>query len=137
MFQYLNDFHVILNFKPPEYKTAHQTDLSWLCGAIEDIRRENGVIDSRKVVVFTHHAPTVEGTSDPKFKGSPGASAFATELTELPLWSDSSPLVLWAFGHTHHTCDFTRRGVRVVSNQRGYYRESTGFDERKVLSIVV
>lgn len=85
------------------------------------------------MVVFTHHAPTVEGTGDPKFLGGPTNSAFATELTKLSLWG--SPVLLWAFGHTHWSCDFEREGVRVVSNQRGYGQGSIGFNERKTISI--
>ncbi|GJJ10809.1 hypothetical protein Clacol_005037 [Clathrus columnatus] len=127
---FLNDFHLISNFKPPEYQAAHQTDLTWLSNEIEHLRGEG---TSRKVIVFTHHAPTVEGTSAPQFIGTPTNSAFATELTKLPLWGP--PVTLWAYGHTHWSCDFERWGIRVVSNQRGYYREPTGFDERKVISV--
>jgi hypothetical protein len=53
----------------------------------------------------------------------------------------SKPSVkVWVFGHAHCTTDFRDRGVRIVSNQRGYvlpWSDSAdvknGFDVRKVI----
>ena len=86
---------------------------------------------------MTHHAPTVGGTSDPKFAaGGPVASgsAFATELVGGPCW-DKERVRVWMFGHTHWCCDFVREGVRVVSNQRGYREGVPGFAPDKVVEI--
>ncbi|RXW11945.1 hypothetical protein EST38_g13912 [Candolleomyces aberdarensis] len=126
----LTDFKRIVGFDPEGYQKAHETDLTWLKQSVETIRNEE---PERKIVVFTHHAPTVEGTGDPRFIGGPTTSAFATELTVNPWWG--SPIALWAFGHTHWCCDFERKGVRVVSNQKGYGDGATGFDVKKVLAI--
>jgi hypothetical protein len=123
----LNDFRRIDSFNPASYDSAHKADLDWLTSTLEDIRSSS----SRRVTVFTHHAPTVEGTGDPKYIGGPTNSAFATELTGMPCWG--SPVFLWAFGHTHWNCDFERRGVRVFSNQRGYGHEGKDFDASKVI----
>jgi hypothetical protein len=125
----LTDFKRIDSFTPASYKLAHETDVAWLADSIEHIRREES---GRRVLVFTHHAPTVEGTGDPKYLGGPTNSAFATELTGTACWG--APVVLWAFGHTHWSCDFEREGVRVVSNQRGYGEGGKGFDISKVIS---
>lgn len=56
------------------------TYLAWLCGFVEAIRRDES---HRRVVVLTLHAPTIEGTSEPKCIGGPMNCAFATEITEL------------------------------------------------------
>ncbi|KZT67410.1 Ser/Thr protein phosphatase superfamily protein [Daedalea quercina L-15889] len=127
----LNDFKRIDNFNPATYTKSHRADLAWLRRSLMEIRaREPG----RRVVVFTHHAPTVEDTSDPRYAGGPSNSAFATELsTEADIWAP--PLVLWAFGHTHWSCDFERRGVRVVSNQRGYQEGDDSFETATVLQL--
>jgi len=85
-------------------------------------------------VVFTHHAPTLLGTGDPKYVGGPTNSAFATELTEEPGWT-SGNVVLWAFGDTHWSCDFEREGVRVYSNQRGYCNGGEGYNDTEVVDI--
>ncbi len=86
------------------------------------------------MIIFTHHAPTVLGTGDPKFDGQPTNSAFATELTGEPCWN-SGTVKLWAFGHTHWSCDFERNGIRVYSNQRGYSVGGKGFDPAKAIHI--
>ncbi|EAU92485.1 Ser/Thr protein phosphatase superfamily protein [Coprinopsis cinerea okayama7 len=126
----LTDFKRIEGFTPEKYQAAHEQDREWLRNTIESIRKEEG---HRRIVVFTHHAPTIEGTGDPKFLGGPTNSAFATELTKEEWWGP--PISLWAFGHTHFSCDFERGGVRVVSNQRGYKEGAKDFEQVKVLSI--
>jgi hypothetical protein len=71
--------------------------------------------------VLTHYPPAVSGTSAPQHEGSTSSSlraAFATDMSSRPFWGP--PVELWGFGHTHYCCDFMSRGVRVVSNQRGY-----------------
>jgi len=126
----LTDFKRIDSLTPASYASAHNTDLTWLTDSIEQIRKEES---KRKVLVFTHHAPTVEGTGDPRYTGGPTNSAFATELVGTACWT--APVVLWAFGHTHWSCDFEREGIRVVSNQRGYMEGSRGFDVAKIILI--
>jgi hypothetical protein len=127
----LTDFRRIEAFTPTSYLAAHQTDLDWLTSTIHNIRTTEL---ERRIVVFSHHAPTLNGTSDPKFLGGPTNSAFATELTRTSVWA--KPVVLWAFGHTHWSCDFKRDGVRVVGNQRGTGLDGgQGFDASKVIVI--
>jgi hypothetical protein len=111
----MNDFKLVQNWTVEEYNAAHSADLQWLTMECANIREQE---PWRRVVVLTHHAPTVRGTSDPKFDGALVNAAFATELTNHAVWG--SPVSLWGFGHTHFHCDFVRGGVRVVSNPRGY-----------------
>jgi hypothetical protein len=56
-----------------------------------------------------------------KSETAPVASGFATDLGREECWTNPS-VALWAFGHTHFSCDFSDggRGKRVVANQRGY-----------------
>jgi len=111
----MNDFKLVQNWTVEDYNSAHSEDVQWLTRQCARIReREPG----RRVVVLTHHAPTIRGTSDSKYQGTLINAAFATELTTHAIWG--SPVSLWAFGHTHFNCDFVRGGVRVVSNPRGY-----------------
>ncbi|KDQ12100.1 hypothetical protein BOTBODRAFT_424301 [Botryobasidium botryosum FD-172 SS1] len=126
----LTDFKRIEAFTPALYADNHDRDISWLCKAVESIRENE---PQRRVLIFTHHAPTVKGTGDPKYEGGPANSAFATELTGRRCWG--SPVCAWAFGHTHWSCDFTREGVRVYSNQRGYGDGTMGFDSGKLIEV--
>ena len=123
--QSLTDFRCIEGFTPTSYTTVHQTDFKWLTSAIHDIHT---IEPERRVVVFSHHTPILNGTSDPKFLGGPTNNAFATKLTRTSVWA--KPVVLWAFGHTHWSCNFERDGVRVVGNRLD---GGQGFDARKVI----
>ncbi|THH26372.1 hypothetical protein EUX98_g7813 [Antrodiella citrinella] len=127
----LTDFKRIDDFNPDVYSAAHRKDVEWLNTTISAMAREE---PERKVVVFTHHAPTIPDTADPKFMDQPTGSAFATELTKGPCWV-SGNVALWAFGHTHWSCDFVREGVRVYSNQRGYRNGDKGYDVARVLDL--
>lgn len=84
--------------------------------------------------MFTHHAPTKDGTGDPRFNDGPTNSAFATELTDEAFWGGGK-IKLWAFGHTHWCCDFERKGVRVYANQRGYGEGREEYDPGKVVHL--
>lgn len=88
------------------------------------------------MVVMTHHAPSVHGTSHPMHDGSSIASAFVTDLDQDPVLTCKA-VRAWVFGHTHYC---TRQawgagggvgggveggvgGALLVSNQRGYEGE--------------
>ncbi|KAI0785939.1 Ser/Thr protein phosphatase protein [Abortiporus biennis] len=127
----LTDFRRIENFNPDAFIVKHQEDLDWLNNTVDEIARTE---PDRKVIVFTHHAPTIKGTGDPKFDGEPTSSAFATEITAERCWN-KDVVELWAFGHTHWCCDFEVHGVRVYSNQRGYKDGSPGFEAGRVVTV--
>ena len=95
----------------------HAEDVAFLEGEI-DRAEARGI----RLIVVTHHAPLTVGTSHPRF--SRLNSAFATDLRHLV---DRPGVAAWIFGHTHHSCDLGK----VVSNQRGYVGEDTGFDPAK------
>ncbi|KAG8855359.1 hypothetical protein FRB91_002334 [Serendipita sp. 411] len=124
----VTDFKRIESFGPNEFSSAHAADVAWLRESINRIRQSE---PSRRVIVFTHHAPTVDGVSDPKYIGGLTSSAFVTEFSDDEIiWS--KPVIAWAFGHTHWSCDFERNAVRVYSNQRGY-KESPRYDPTRVV----
>ncbi|EIM86675.1 Ser/Thr protein phosphatase protein [Stereum hirsutum FP-91666 SS1] len=127
----LTDFRRIEGFNPETYSALHNADLAWLNSTVSSIARDE---PERKIVILTHHAPTKDGTGDPKFNDGPTNSAFATELTVEECWK-SGRVALWAFGHTHWCCDFVRDGVRVYANQRGYGEGRDDYDAGKVIDI--
>lgn len=111
----LRDFTRVQNWTVKDYTNSHARDLEWLTNECAAIRAQE---PHRRVIVLSHHAPTRHGTSAPQHANSPLTSAFATELTTHTVWA--SPITVWAFGHTHHNSDQVLKGIRVVSNQRGY-----------------
>ncbi|KAJ3145000.1 hypothetical protein HDU89_007612 [Geranomyces variabilis] len=121
----LNDFRRTVDWNPEAYLQAHEEDVAWLTGAIDDEARVKTPV-GREVVVITHHAPLTCGVSHPQFDKSPVSSAFQTDLSRL---MQSPPVKLWVFGHTHYCSDQNVNGVRVVSSQMGYPGEAgkTGY----------
>ncbi|KAK4235321.1 hypothetical protein C8A03DRAFT_36819 [Achaetomium macrosporum] len=71
----------------------------------------------RRILIATHHAPCVEGISRPEHVNNPWAPAFATDLVAQGGWGG---VEAWVFGHTQFSSRLSRKGVKLVSNQRGY-----------------
>jgi hypothetical protein len=112
----LNDFMQVKDWSVQQYNEAHNGDVKWLADEIARLENE----PERRVVIFTHHAPAYDGTSDPRHKGSPISPGFATEIPlKKEIWNPQI-VKAWAFGHTHYNCDFVKDGIRIVANQRGY-----------------
>lgn len=131
----LNDFYDISDWTVEDHCEAHDADTRWLNGQIAQIADSK---PHQKIVVFTHHSPTVDSEAcDPAHANSPISSAFSTDLSNETCW-ERPQVRLWAFGHTHYNCDYTeqRTGKRVMANQRGYYfAQAAGFDPEKVLYV--
>ncbi|KAH8649904.1 putative calcineurin-like phosphoesterase [Xylariales sp. PMI_506] len=113
----VSDFSRIDGWSIDKHNAAHGEDAAWLREQVQAITsRELGTAE-RRLLVATHHAPCLQGTSAPAHANSRLTSAFATELLDQRGWDG---VRVWAFGHTHYTTEFRRGGTRVVSNQRGY-----------------
>jgi hypothetical protein len=113
--RYLNDFRKIHQWSVEEHNLAHFAHAQWLDRECAKIKSEE---PKRQIVIFTHYAPTIQGTIAPKHVNSIINSGFATDMTTRPCWGH--PVSHWVFGHTHFNCDFMQNSVRVLSNQRGY-----------------
>lgn len=123
----VKDFARIEGWTPEEHVRQHEEDRAWLKSELEKM---NGERERRRVLVATHHAPCVRGTSRPQHAENPWTAAFASEV--LDGGGKWGRVRTWVFGHTHYCTDFRRYGVRVVANQRGYVlpgREEAGRKE--------
>ncbi|KAF3088286.1 hypothetical protein TWF102_006617 [Orbilia oligospora] len=121
----LNDFRVIKDWKVDDHNAEHSIDIAWLRDQIEEIADTE---PDRRIFVATHHAPSFKKTSAPQHEDSPLNSAFCTGILEGGAyrgWKGKDMIKAWVFGHTHWCCDLMISGVRVVSNQRGYWYENT------------
>ncbi|GFN11306.1 hypothetical protein AtubIFM55763_008236 [Aspergillus tubingensis] len=137
----VKDFQRIADWSVEDHNARHDSDYAWLMKEIHSIQQENKAAGKRSrqrsILVVTHHAPSLEGTSSPKHAQSPWSVAFGTDI----LSGSSDEVKVWVFGHTHYTTDFMEQGVRVVSNQRGYVlpwsdpKAQSGFDVRKVIQL--
>ncbi|EPE03293.1 ser thr protein phosphatase superfamily [Ophiostoma piceae UAMH 11346] len=120
----VKDYKNISEWSIDKHCSLHREEAVWLREQVAAIRQEDAGTDSpRTVVVVTHHAPTVEGTSSPKYAANPWTSAFSTELILAPEAVNSGAwqgVSAWVYGHTHYTNEFRCAGTRLVANQRGY-----------------
>jgi len=111
----VSDFMEISGWNVEKHNQLHAEDVEWLREQIQQIDTLPG--PQRAVVVATHYAPFIRGSSDPRHAESPLTPAFATELLAQGGWKH---VKAWIFRHTHHSKDCVRDGIRVVANQRGY-----------------
>lgn len=122
----VNDFRRISEWTTSSHNAEHTNDLKWLREQVKMIQQEESRAakenrqsqSKRKILIVTHHAPSIKGTSEPRFEGSEINTAFATDLLERK--EDWKDVVAWVYGHTHYSTEFQKVGVRVLSNQRGY-----------------
>ena len=96
----LNDFTRIRQWTVETYNAAHIADANWLDEQCAKIRTEE---PDRRIIILTHHAPAMSGTSAPRHENQPTAinTAFATDMSTRSCWGP--PLKAWAFGHTHYS----------------------------------
>ena len=83
----------------------HEADLAFIDAEIQKAKH-----DGVSLVIATHHAPSMRGTS-------PISNAFATNLEPLL----RHPVIAWIYGHTHFSYTCAER--KLYSNQRGYADE--------------
>ncbi len=88
--------------------------------------------DQRKVIIVTHHCPSLKSLS-PKFKGGPLDHSFASNLEGL--MEEFNPLI-WVHGHVHQPEDYKVHNTRVLCNPYGYHTyERTGFKRNLVIEV--
>lgn len=101
------------------HNADHARDLGWLNGEISRLTVEE---PGRQVVVLTHHCPTVDlRACDPRWgkSGLNVSEAFITDLKGEPCWTAGN-VKLWAFGHTHFSCEFMDGEKLIVGSMKGY-----------------
>lgn len=133
----IQDFKKIEDWTTDKHNAAHESDLTWLRNELQALGQENENVlkrkDTRSIVVVTHHAPSLQRTSSPRDAQNTWSAAFGTDLLS-ERWDG---VKVWVFGHTHYTTEFKERGIRVISNQRGYVLPwstgAEGFNVRKVI----
>ncbi|KAJ4333036.1 hypothetical protein N0V87_007936 [Didymella glomerata] len=125
----LKDFdekHGIRDRSVLDHNADHAIDLAWLNKTIAAVELDE---PEREIIVLTHHSPTTDARANSKRFPPERAlnSAFRTDLSEEKCWT-SPNVKVWAFGHTHFSCQFVHAGGEeqrklVVSNQKGYAYE--------------
>ncbi|RYP45489.1 hypothetical protein DL768_008175 [Monosporascus sp. mg162] len=112
----VNDFRKIRKWTTQKHNEVHAEEAAWLRKQVAQVASQDGNAQ-RRLLVATHHAPCVEGTSRPEHSSNPWMPAFATDLVDQEGWGGVNT---WVFGHTHYSTDLLRNGIWLVANQRGY-----------------
>lgn len=131
MFNYgMSDYHSIytgdpsINITTETTTDIHRQNVDWL-----ETELKNSLDD--KVVVVTHHLPSLEFISE-QYKTHPLNNAFYTKLDRLI----TKPVVAWIAGHTHQCKTFLYNDVQCGVNSRGYPHEVySGFRDDAVMYI--
>lgn len=118
---FISDFRCIREWTIEQNNHEHKKDVKYILNEIDKAKKEE-----KSLLVITHHAPHLVGTSRPEHDGSPLSSVFATDLSHLFV----DPIKAWVFGHTHHSVNKYVNDIKLVANQRGlsYENNLTGFD---------
>jgi len=118
-----SDFKSITNDGKPitfdAYNAIHRDHKEWLKLQIEIAKGDN-----KKLLVMTHHKPTLKQGKVPSgainHQSSHTWSMFETDCDDLMV----DPVVTWLYGHTHTTEEHASlkvNHVMVQSNQVGYF----------------
>jgi hypothetical protein len=95
------------------------------------LRRE--IKTSRQpVIVVTHHSPTPL-TANPAYRGSRLNASFESRFHRLI----RKPVAAWIHGRSHYSTSRMVNGVPIITNQRGYLFQKTGFDWNCIVDIDV
>lgn len=114
----MNDFRIIRNdelgftkLRPIHTVSRHRNTLGYFKHVIDE-RKDS------KIVVVSHHAPSVLSIDD-KYKNQQLMnSAYYSDLSEFIL--DRPQIALWIHGHIHTAVDYNIGTTRVVTKPRGY-----------------
>ena len=128
--QALSDFRQI---RTENYRRIRPADLIEQAEKARDwLRSKLAEPHDGPTVVITHHAPTLRSLEGNPHAGTFLDAAFANDWEDL---MGADRVALWVHGHTHTSVDFEVAGTRIVSNQRGYPGEESGFQPSLVIDL--
>jgi hypothetical protein len=111
---HLNDYRLI--FKTPNKCIDVNDTVAEYCKSRDYITKTIANTKNKKIVVLTHHAPSLYKTSSPKYALKPTTTGFASHLPYTP-----GIIRLWCSGHTHYNFHHSVQGYELISNQFGYF----------------
>jgi Icc-related predicted phosphoesterase len=119
-------------FTPEDSVTLHEWHRNSLTDnlhAARKIKLNHGI--KNKIVVMTHHAPTMASTYQ---RNNLDYAYCSTDLDDIIIDSD---IQLWIHGHVHSNNDYMVGYTRVLSNCRGYigYEKEADNFEIKVIDV--
>jgi len=122
--QKMNDYRVI-NFtarrlRPEDTIAFHKVSVEFIDYAVIEAK-----IETKNVVVITHHAPSFQSIHPAYVNDSLGNLGYASELSEFILQNDDT-IKHWIHGHIHNKQSYRVGNCWVHNNSRGYPGERPG-----------
>jgi len=131
----MSDYHAITEnpreglyhkLRPTTVLAKHVSDLEWL-------RVQLSLLQDRKIVVCTHHAPSHRSIYHTYAHQHIMNGCFVSNLDGFIM--DHPQIKLWTHGHVHNVFDYTIGETRVVCNPRGYPGEHSGWNPQTVVEV--
>lgn len=119
-------------FTPEDSVTLHELHRNSLIDNLQATRKiKLDPCDDKKIVVMTHHAPSLQST---QHKNNLDYAYGSTDLDDIIIDSD---IQYWIHGHTHSNHDYMIGHTRVLSNCRGYigYEKEADNFEIKIIDV--
>ncbi|MBN2428344.1 MAG: metallophosphoesterase [Deltaproteobacteria bacterium] len=125
--QFLTDDGKLRPLQPADTIQIHHNSVQWL-------REQFEIYRGRKIVVVTHHAPSMRSIHESYYQNIMSA-AYASNLDALV---EASEATYWIHGHVHDQVDYKIGKTRVLSNCLGYsyeVAEAQGFRPDMVVEV--
>jgi len=122
---YINDYREIKLFdqttqksrllEPKDTTSIHLTDRAWIEEKLTEVQKQG-----KKAVVLTHHCPIGINTRCSNMRDEGNTLKFLdyTDLSGFIKKFDN--ILVWGFGHTHHSSSQILGTTQIVSNCLGY-----------------
>ena len=121
----LNDYRYVRTFNPKFggmiTRIGPLTTLGYFKKNVEYIEKQIQKHKDKKVVIVTHHAPSLKSIDD-KYVYDKTSAAYASNLEWLI--EKYSNIVLWCHGHVHSKARYRINHTRIVCEPYGYYNEN-------------
>lgn len=114
-------------FLPRDALAEHRLSRAWLARKLAEPH-------DGPTLVVTHHVPH-SAARNPVHGATPLSPAFDSDCDDLIAAAARAKVSAWIFGHHHWSLEVEVGGVRLVSAQRGYPGEQTGWRGPGILSI--
>jgi predicted phosphohydrolase len=113
---------------PKDTTAMHLRDKAWIEGELMEAQKQG-----KTAVVLTHHCPIGINTRCEKMRDEQNSIEYLdyTDLRELMRKFEN--ILVWGFGHTHHSSSQIFGTTQIVSNCLGYVRngeKDTNFDPK-------
>jgi UDP-2,3-diacylglucosamine pyrophosphatase LpxH len=125
----LNDYRVIKAEEGSEQLLRGYMTQAAHARSVTALKKAYDIRDlSKKFIIATHHAPSMNSHSHKRFGQSSIMYGFISDCDEL---IRDREIDFWIHSHTHHNIDYMIKNTRVISSMYGYLAHDRSLLERK------